>query len=154
MLRMLKKGAMVAGFIGMSYAGLASPCHAEGVGGQVEAVWRNRPVDADAPDIRTAAMNDTAPSNSDSPRQENGCPQSSGLSPKKWVCLTLPESREVDNRLIDLESLLAAERAKRPRHLGLSLSCSVGAAVSLDGSAGLVPPSCGIYYGFAWRLGK
>jgi hypothetical protein len=151
MLRKLKSAAMVAGFIGICASAFASPCRADGIGGVNFAVWRNRPVEADAPPEVSAESD--APLRQDE-RKENGCPASSGLSPRRWVCLTLPEASETDSRLIDLEARLVAALARKPHALGLSISCSVGAAVSSTGDAGFVLPACGIYYGFAWRLGK
>ena len=87
-------------------------------------------------------------------RLENGCPAESGLSPKEWVCYTLPEAGEIRTRQIDMESLLISEYAKRPERLGFSVSCRVGAGIGIDGGLGLLPPEGGVYYGFTFSLGR
>lgn len=87
-------------------------------------------------------------------RQNNGCPVESGLSPKQWICFTLREAQEIDSKLIDLEALLVAERAKKPRRLGFSIACSAGVGVGLSGDFGLIPPSCGIFYGVTFTMGR
>lgn len=145
----LKNVAMVLGFIAISWTAAVEPCLAED--GPVEAVWRHRPV-VEVVDVQPAVQHQDAVSESD--RQQNGCPAASGLSPRRWICLTLPEAREVDVRLAVLEGRLTAALSKKPRRLGFSLACSVGAALDATGEYGLVPPSCGVYYGFAFRLGK
>lgn len=155
---------MAAGFIVISLLGAAGTCLAnDGVEGVDYAIWKPRPVvqplDLETDPARLSSTSDRldAAPHPEAPldaRQENGCPASSGLSPQRWICLSLPEARAVDIRLAVLEERLLASLARKPRRLGLSLACSTGAALTATGDFGFVPPSCGIFWGFSFRLGR
>lgn len=70
-----------------------------------------------------------------------------------YVCLTNAEAGRVLTRLIDLEAMLAAARAKQVRRFGMTVGCGVGAVPEISSTQLAIgaAPSCGIYWG--WRIG-